>query len=515
MLVNSHWRHAVLIVSFLMPDFFITPCLAEVKMAETKECIFSVSPEVTTDIIMFENTIDLDSKIRDDRAQYLGLMYSLGLDIRSKDEGPELFMKFKRYGPYDYDCPILINNTLNTFSGKVHPYTNAEYLPEIGEFWADIPLYGTPFKFKGGLYKYSVGHEIALMGNFENYSLMIHSDPEDERFQWRVYYCWPDISNKNLGPYIEQEKEQGMGWNRGKTYFFAADMIVAFSGKNTIQPYIGFLLDKSNLKRLNLFSTPTDDDMLGTIGCSLDLAVSEKLSVSIEAARNFGTAYSNSPDFDDVVHCGYMVYVDAEYALKDCTPHMQFLFGSGNKLTTDMINNGDTTYPGTKNKAFSTISPFNASLIDSVYHNRPYLPLVAMGNGNGLNYGIRRPETFGDPIMLDNIIIVNAGFDCNLTDKAAFTFDWWYLSNVEKGIGVYNNIPKVISPDLGGEFDIVFTYAVTKNISFRAYSGLFIPGQAYREERTDTSGSLFTPFVRGDGKADLAYQAEFSLTVSY
>ncbi|HPM42227.1 MAG TPA: alginate export family protein [Candidatus Omnitrophota bacterium] len=484
-------------------------------MAETNEAVFSMSPEFATDVIMMENTVDLDSGIRDDRAQYLGIMYSLGLDFRTKERGPEFYLQFRRYGPYNYDCPVLINNTLQTFTGKVHPYTNAEYLPEIGSVWCDMPIPGIPINLKGGLYTYSVGHQIALMGSFENYGIMVYTETEDKRFRCRGYFCWPDVANSmSLGPKIKQEKEQGMAWNKGKTYFWALDMLVSFSESNTIQPYVGCLIDRSN-ERLNLFSTPTNDDLLGTVGCSLDLVFFDRLSVSFEAAKNFGGAQSCDPSFDDVIHRGYIFYADAEYEMKLSSPHTRFIFSSGNKLTTDMINNGDTTYPGTKNNAFSTISPFNANLIDSVYHNIPTLPLVAMGNGVGINYGVRRPETFNDPVELDNLILVNAGFSGDLSKNASFTFDWWYLSNVEKGIGVYNGVPKVLSPDLGHEFDMIFTYSVTKNITFDIYSGIFFPGAAYREERTDTGGSLFTPFVRGDGKADPAYEAEISITVSY
>jgi hypothetical protein len=180
-----------------------------------------------------------------------------------------------------------------------------------------------------------------------------------------------------------------------------------------------------------------------------------------------------------------------------------------------MIDNGDTTYTSSKNNAFSIYSPFNTYLADSIYQSIDTLPLVAMGNGNGLNYGVRRSGTFGDPIVIENLILVNAGFDYELTKRATITLDWWYLSSAEKGIGVYNNIPKIISPDLGHEFDIYFTYAVTNNITFITYAGIFCPGAAYREERTDEDGSLFTPFVRGDGSADPAYQAEISITVSY
>jgi hypothetical protein len=180
-----------------------------------------------------------------------------------------------------------------------------------------------------------------------------------------------------------------------------------------------------------------------------------------------------------------------------------------------MIENGDTTYTSSHNDAFSIYSPFNSYLADSIYQSIDTVPLVFMGNGNGLNYGVRRSGTFGDPIVIENLIMVNAGFDCPLTKKATITFDWWYLASVEKGIGMYNNVPKFISPDLGHEYDIYYSYAVTENITFTTYAGIFCPGAAYREERTDEGGSLFTPFVRGDGKADPAYQMEFSLTVSY
>lgn len=490
------------------------PARAEVTLAETKETTFSVSPEIMTDVVMLDNNIDLDSKIRDDRVQYLGFVYSCGFGITSKSEGgPALFAKVKRYGPYDYDVPAVINNTLQTFVTKMDPYQNAEYLPELAEFWADVPIPSWPVRLKGGLFTYTVGHKIALGGAYENYGLMLSSDAREECLM-RCYFAWPDLSNKPIGPMIHQEKEQGINWERPKAWFWATDVTIT-AGNHTVQPYIGALIDRSDGKRINYFSTPTRDEVLGTVGVSWDATYFEELSVSLEWARNFGVARSNDPLFDGVVHQGYMFYADASYDFTQIVPHSRFLFTSGNKLTDDMITNGDTTYTGTKNNAFSIYSPLNAALADTCYHDIDTLPLVAMGNGWGNNYGIRRPDTFSDPIMLDNLILVNAGFDLPLTKKASVTVDWWYLSSVEKGIGMYNNVPKVISPDLGNEFDLYYTYAVTKNITFTCYSGIFLPGAAYREERDDTGGSLFTPYVRGDGKADPAYQAEFSLTVSY
>lgn len=486
---------------------------AEIKMAETKETVFTISPSVTTDVIILDNNLDLDSSNRMDRVQYLGLIYSLGFGIRAKDDGPELFLLLERYGPYDYDAPLLINNKLQTYLGKVDPYTNAEYLPAIGEFWVDTPLYTTPFRARAGLYNYAVGHGAAVGGNFDNYGATLYAERDD--FQWRFYYCVPNFNAKSVGPRIKQEKEQLWAWEPTKANYFATDVIVNFKPWGTIQPYISILYDTSDNKRVDYFATPTDDDLLGTVGCSIDLNFFDKLSIGLEAARNFGRAKSSVEGFDGVTHQGYMLYADAEYTAEGISPHVGFIYASGNKLTTDMIDNGDTLYPSTKNNAFSVYSPLNCNLADSIYSDVELLPLIAMGNGNGLNYGIRRPDSFNDPAVIENLILVDAGFDLDITKKASLIFDWWYLSSAEKGIGVYNNVPKVISADLGHEFDFIFTYEVTEHITFLVYSGIFLPGAAYREERDDTAGSLFTPFVRGDGKADPAYQAEICLTVSY
>jgi len=507
-------NRAWLVASCFILAYAATPARAELNLAETKKTVFSISPLVTTDVIILDNTVDLDSKKRDDRFQYLGLIYSLGFDIKGKDDGePEIFLKLERYGPYYYDAPAIINNTLQTFTGKIAPYSGAEYLPELDEFWMDIPLAPTSLRIKAGLFTYEVGHNIALGGNYENYAVSLYTETDD--FQWHLYYAAPDYSNKNLlGPYIKQEKEQGNNWERSKSQFIATDIIVPIKNA-AFQPYAGILFDRSEGKRLNLFTTPTHDDLLGTVGGSIVLTFFEKLSLGFEAARNFGQATSSQEDFDNVVHQGYMFYADASYDAGKLDPHIRGIYASGNKLTADMISNGDATYTSNKNNAFSVYSPFNAYLADSIYQSIDTLPLVAMGNGNGINYGIRRPGTFVDPIIIENLILVNAGFDCALTKKAFVTFDWWYLSSAENGIGVYNGVPKVISSDLGHEFDVYYSYDITDNITFTTYAGIFCPGAAYREERTDEGGSLFTPFVRGDGKADMAYQAEISLTVSY
>ena len=45
--------------------------------------------------------------------------------------------------------------------------------------------------------------------------------------------------------------------------------------------------------------------------------------------------------------------------------------------------------------------------------------------------------------------------------------------------------------------------------------GYFIPGRYYKEKRSDVDGSLFSPYVRGDGKANNAYQFEFYVELKF
>lgn len=485
----------------------------EIKVIEGESYRLTAGLFERTDFIMMENTVDLDTKIRDDRVQYIAFDYRIECDLKFKDAGPQIFMKFERAAPYLYDAPVVIHNTLNTYVGKFGPYCNAELLPKLDEYWGDAALsYDLPLRFKGGLFSYSVGHGLALGGQYQNYGLELYT--ETDGFAWRAYSCWPDYSNKHLlGPYIEQEKPQGVDYEHSKAYYLATD-IKTTAGMVTAQPYAGVLMDFSDLRRQNFFQTPTHDDILGTVGLSIDLAI-EKLTLSFEWARNFGRAASSEEGFPDVEHRGYMVYAAASYDINGFVPRSQLVYASGNKLTTDMIDNGDTRYPGSKNNAFSVYSPLNGYLADAIYPSFLKMPLVAGGNGWGLNYGVRRPTTFADPGLMENIVLVDAGFDYAFTKKASMSFDWWYLATAQKGIGVYNGVPKVISPELGCETDIAFAYKATKHITLHADGGYFFPGPGYREERTDTAGSLFTPYVRGDGKADPAYQLELYVEVSF
>jgi len=75
--------------------------------------------------------------------------------------------------------------------------------------------------------------------------------------------------------------------------------------------------------------------------------------------------------------------------------------------------------------------------------------------------------------------------------------------------------PRVLSPDLGNEVDIALQFTPTKHVTITVYGGYFMPGKFYKEVRDDTGGSLLTPFIRGDGEADPAYQIESSVAVAF
>ncbi len=483
-----------------------------INLIDGKEYVFSVSPYFRTDVVTLKNNIDLDSRNKDDSTAYLGFDYSFGFNLKSKESGPEFYLKLERNGPSDYDAPLFIHNTLRTSTAGIERYRNEELLPQIEEFWGDFPLSDLPLRLKGGLFSYGAGNGLSLGGAYENYGLNL-SYSAKERIKFGFYYCRPDLVYKSyLGERPQQDKEQGINYQHTKANFFALDSTISGEDYN-LQPYVGVLIDNTNTKRASTFATPTHKDVLGTLGISWERNL-DKLSLNLETARNFGKAKSSDEALKDVAHSGYAFYADTSYALNKLTPHFRFLYASGNKVTTDMA--ADTVLTSGKNRAFSVYSPLNTNLSDSLYPSftKCSLPIVAAGDGYGLNYGIPRPTTFADPRLPDNTILYGLGFDWTVTKKTSFSLNWWYLMAAERGIGTYNGEAKTLSRDLGNELDVSCTYALNDNISLSLGGGYFFPGNFYKEERDD-AGSLFTPIVQGDGKADNAYQIELSLTLSF
>jgi hypothetical protein len=494
--------------------WFFAPSLAwaELTLFEDERWLFTFSPSERTDVVMLKNTVDLDSEQSDDSTTYLGFDYSLGFNMAAKADGPQAFLRFERNGPYDYDAPLWVHNTLYTSTARMDRYHDSELLPQLEEFWIDVPLGGLPVRLQSGLFTYEVGHGLSLGGAYENYgtSLTLQHDP----FIWRLYHAFPDAVHKpHLGPHIQQETDQGIEYSHGKTQFLSTDLSFQAREGNTIQLYTGALLDRTGDKRSNTFSNTPKRDFLGTVGIAWDVEW-RKFAFNLEAARNFGESHSADHSIKDVEHKGYMFYGETSYTAQPLKPHTRFLYASGNTVTREMVTNGDTKLASGSNRAFSVFSPLNTNLSDSIYPSFGNVPLVAMGNGYGLNYGVNRPTTVEDPRAIENLILVNLGTDLALTDRVSVAFDWWYLNSPEPGFGTLNGETRRLSHDLGHELDLSCEVTLNDHLALSLASGYFFPGDYYGELRDD-GGTPFSPFIRGDGKPDRAYQIELSLAVQF
>jgi len=503
---------------FLVWIFFLqAPCFA-LPLLESENFILSLDTYFRADVASFKNVIDLDSHNRDDHSTYFGIDYSLGFKLDLKKEEQQYYIKLERNGPYDYDAPLFIHNTLMV-SGPTHidAYRDDELLPQVEEFWLDLPVASLPLRFKAGLFPYDIGKGFAQgTGSFENYGFSLCHPGDD--FNWRFHYFRPDLVYKTrLGPKIEQEENEGISYEPNAANYFALDATIT-SDKNKFQPFLGLLLDHTSVsKRTNTFSAPVRKETLGVLGLDYDTKVKD-LSLGFELARNFGKAESEDATFKDIEHKGYLIYTNASYNMGKFVPRCQFLFSSGNKVTTDMVDNGDETFSSGANKAFSMYSPLNINLSDAHTPSADSLPMVFFGWGYGLSYGLgpERPSTLADDAVPENLVMPSAGFDYNFTDKFSVAVDWWYIKANERGVGTLGGFAKELSRNLGQEIDLSFYYDINKNVNISLCTGYFSPGKYFKEERDDTTeGSLFTPFVRGDGNANAAYQIELSVEFNF
>lgn len=497
---------------FLILSFYGANLEAGTLIAETKDFALSVDAYLRTDLVTFANVVDLDSHNKDDTTAYLGLDYSLGFSLESKDQEKKFFLKLERNGPYDYDAPVFVRNTLMTSGGVIDGYRNEDLLPQLEEFWMDLPLV-KPVRFKLGLYMYEVGKGFSLNGCYENFGLTFFQ--ETENFAWRVTYSRPDLSHKvRLGPRIRQEIEHGIAYEPNAANFFAVDLMLK-NGENTLQPYMGALVDYTSAgKRDNAFTAPTDRDILGTAGMAWVVKHAD-LSWTVEVARNFGEAKSSSPEFEDVLHSGYLIFTQLDWKIDRLTPLLAFLAASGNKVSLEQAENLDTTVTTSKNRAFSNYSPLNMNLGDSVScSNVDMLPIVAMGGGYGLNYGVPRPGTFSSADF-DNLLMPSAGFDYKIRENLTLGIYGYYLSVFEKPVGMLNGAARYLSRELGSEIDLFLDYQLNEKTLISLLGGCFFPGRYYKELRDDTDASLLSPFVRGDGHANNAYQIELAVEFTF
>lgn len=500
------------LIILLSGAFFLTSRSYAAYLFENENIALSMQGYLRQDLVIFNNVVDLDRGNSDDRSTYLGIDYNLAFNTVFKKSDSRFYLKLERNGPFDYDAPLFVHNTLTTSGGPIGRYRKEQLLPQVEEFWLETPLL-QDYRFKAGLYTYEVGNSLSLNGSYENYGFSFYR--ETEGLFLRLYYCRPLAAYKNrLGPRIRQEEEQGIEYFHNAANFFAADARLN-AGKNTFWPYVGVLADyTSPEKRDNAFTAPIKKDILGTAGMAWTLE-QEKFTFKAEMARNFGGAKSADPLYKDISHTGYLIYADLDYNLGKFVPTLGFLLASGNKATLDMAQNQDEKFTSAKNRAFSCYSPLNNNLSVSIGHNHSDLrPIVFTGAGYGLNYGVPQPRTFSSS-DLDNLIMPSLGFDYNPTEKLCIGLYGYYLNSFCRPVGTFENEAKFLSRNLGYEADLFVDYQLNKDILLSFLGGYFSPGKYYKEYRDDTSGSIFSSFVRGDGEADCAYQIEVAVEFKF
>src|SRR4030042_6418892 len=131
-------------------------------LLETEGLLLGMENYFMSDLISFNNTLDLDSGNSQDSVTYFGIDYSLAFTLEFKQKGRVVFLKFERNGLYDYDAPLFIEDELIVAGpSRVEAYRNKELLPQIEEFWVDLPVAYTPLRFKTGLFAYEVGKGFA------------------------------------------------------------------------------------------------------------------------------------------------------------------------------------------------------------------------------------------------------------------------------------------------------------------------------------------------------------------
>ncbi|MDD5255145.1 MAG: hypothetical protein PHR11_03725, partial [Candidatus Omnitrophica bacterium] len=97
-------------------------------------------------------------------------------------------------------------------------------------------------------------------------------------------------------------------------------------------------------------------------------------------------------------------------------------------------------------------------------------------------------------------------------DISVFVF---YLNAFERPVGTWDGEGKYLSRELGYEADLYIDYVLNPHATIEFLAGYFIPGKFYRTERDDTGGSVLSPYIRGDGKVDHAYQVELCMALRF
>ncbi|MDD5084799.1 MAG: hypothetical protein PHE61_02005 [Candidatus Omnitrophica bacterium] len=457
--------------------------------------------------------VTLDSGDSHDFQNYMGYIYKTGLGVKYGDDY-EGYIQFRSLGASNYNGILISDGKVGTAFGTVGSNVGMQLLPALREWWVTAPVpnpFSYPVRVKGGLFKYSVGNELALCGDYEEYGCKFYH--EGDYVDWNFIFSVPDLENRlRVGPRRREDQKAGFKYN-SEAYFWAGDTTVKLK-PFSFQPYLGFLLDMTKSdRRRNVFITPVDRDLLGTFGGDINLDLGD-LNLGFEAAFNFGEAKSKDSTLPDIEHKGFFIYADGAYNFKNfITPRGRVVYMPGERYTGEDVINGQIDRSSSHD--FSVFSPTNGNLTDSHYP-LSFGPRLFCGQCDALNYGVLHPNTFDDPYLLNNMIMPNVGVDVQLTKKILFSMDYWYMRSDKHAIGTrwndgeQNFIPFALPTDLGHELDWEGEYEVNDNITLGVCAAYFMPGYYFRQIRDDGDPLGVNAAPRYDGDADNAWQIEMT-----
>lgn len=512
---------SVIAVALIFISSFFSDCLAFRLHKLGSDWDLNIAPEVRLAYNKVSNAGDMDSDQRDDLS-YASYIYNIPITVKYKSD-TSFFINFLSEGPSHYSAPLKdIEPFVEGVSLKKNGGLESALYPAINEVWLKFhPYYNVTLQL--GQSPYIVGNGYALGGQYNNYGITVSYERKDKATA-RLRYSLLDFENRIYGVRNDTIKK----WDLGKSddssaYMLSADITI-HAGNHRFQPYVGFLYDRTGAdyrSQHGYYSNLTQsfiakNDKIYTFGLSANLEF-PYITLEVEGAKNIGKTESNTPGWDDIKHKGYLIHTALKGHLGIFTPRVKMVVASGNKVDVeDPAAYLAGTLQRTENRAFSVFSPLNTNLVDSFAH-KASVPVVAMAGGYPMNYGIRRPGTFNDPHVWENIIAYNFGINIVPVKKAFIMIDFWSLRAKEPGIGQTGTggSYKVLPKDLGKEFDIYATYAITKKITVGLHGGYFMPGDYYKTVRTESSflwNNNISQTVRTDGSADIVNQIEVFVT---
>ncbi len=484
----------------------------------------SIEPELRVAYNETTNTGDLNDSTGDN-LNYASYIYNIPVRVTHKGE-TTFFINLISEGSSHYAAPL---KDLDPFVEGVSIHKNGDFgsalYPGVSELWFKVhPASGLNLQF--GQSPYKVGNGYALGGQYNNYGVTVLYEGSPN-VTARLRFSKLDFENRLYGIGHNTMERWSLGRSDdSEASLFAADVTFR-SGRHSFQPYLGFLKDSTAASHrmqhgyyTNLLQAfEARRDKIITLGLSTKLDF-QRVSVELEGARNFGQTISNTSGWEDIDHEGYIIHAAVKGHLGMFTPRARVVVASGNEVdVSDPAAYLAGTLKRTENKAFTVFSPVNTNLVDSYAHIAS-VPVIAMAGGYPMNYGIRRPGTFNDPHVWENIAAYNLGVNIVPFNKAFVMIDLWHLRALEAAIGQSSvgGSYEYLSKDIGNEIDIYATYEFTKIITAGIHGGYFWPGGYYKETRVD---SLFlwnnnlSQTVRTDGSADDAHQMEVFVTLKF